>query len=113
LPYPDLFIWWVVCISWSIVFLTLVSFFLYADSKTRRGTKGVIRWMRDFVFVWVLIGLLALYVVSVNIGSAELFAQGNIVVELILVVYLVSNRMKTPEEPSITREDGKFGPTSE
>lgn len=102
LPYPNLFIWWVVCISWSIMFLMLVSVYLYVNSRPRRTTKGVFRRIRDFIFVWVLVGLLALYVVSVNIGSKELFAEGNIVVEVVLVFYLVLNRMGTRKKaPSL------------
>jgi heme/copper-type cytochrome/quinol oxidase subunit 2 len=97
MPYSDLFWWWVTCISWSIAFLVAVSIYLYRSSKTRRmesdrteGNKPKLGG--DFVFVWVLIGLLIMYVVSVNIGSASLFAAGNIVVESILLAYLLKNR---------------------
>jgi uncharacterized membrane protein len=107
LPYPDLFSWWVACISWSIMFLMLVSVYLYINSRPRRATKGIFRRIRDFIFVWVLVGLLALYVVSVNMGSAELFAEGNILVEVILVLYLVSNRMKTRKEAPSLETDRK------
>jgi hypothetical protein len=80
------------------MFLMVVSIYLYVDSRPKRMTKGIFRRIRDFIFVWLLIGLLVLYVVSVNMGSAELFAQGNIVVEVILVFYLAANRMKTHRE---------------
>jgi hypothetical protein len=46
-----------------------------------------VRWAKDFVFVWILIGLLVLYVVSIGEGSYLLFAAGNVVVEIILIVY--------------------------
>ena len=97
MPYPDLFWWWVTCISWSIAFLIAISIYLYRNSRTRRietdGSKMKRSRLRaDFVFVWVLIGLLIMYVVSVNIGSAILFAAGNIVVESFLLAYLVKNK---------------------
>jgi hypothetical protein len=97
MPYPDLFWWWVTCISWSIAFLVAVSIYLYRSSRTRRLESDRIERKRpklraDFIFVWVLIGLLIMYIVSVNIGSAALFAAGNIVVESILLAYLVRNR---------------------
>jgi len=50
---------------------------------------------RDFVFVWVLFGLLALYIVSINISSAILFAAGNIFTEIVLIVYTVKNRTRS------------------
>jgi hypothetical protein len=49
----------------------------------------------NFIFVWVLIGLLFFYIVSVKIGSAVIFAAGNIVVELILIAYLLKNKTTT------------------
>ena len=48
----------------------------------------------DFIFVWVLAGLLALYIFTINNSSATIFAVGNIVVELILVVYTVKHRVR-------------------
>jgi hypothetical protein len=48
-----------------------------------------LRWAKDFVFVWILIGLLVLYVVSIGEGSYLLFAAGNVVVEILLIVYTV------------------------
>ncbi len=92
------------------MFLMLVSVYLYMDSRPRRTTKGVFRRIRDFIFVWVLVGLLALYVVSVNMGSKELFAEGNIVVEVVLVFYLVSNRMKTRKAAPSLETDQKSVP---
>jgi Flp pilus assembly protein TadB len=98
----DPFIWWIITISWSIAFLIMVSIYLYADSRTRRKessqtTAGTAKLGKNFVFVWVLLGLLVFYIVSVNIGSSVIFAAGNIVVEAILIVYLVKNRRKESE----------------
>jgi uncharacterized membrane protein len=94
--YPELFDWWVVSISASIVFLTMVAIFLYVNSRGRRRkasleTRKTGKLRGNFIFVWVLIGLLVLYVVSINMGSYILFAFGNIVVELALIIYLARN----------------------
>lgn len=104
----DLFTWWVISISWSIVFLVLVSIYLYRNSKNRREksnqeTRNIVsKFVKDFVFVWVLISLLAFYVVSVNIGSSAIFAGGNIVVEIILIIYLIKTRKDSEQ---IQRQD--------
>nr|MDO8134910.1 hypothetical protein [Candidatus Njordarchaeum guaymaensis] len=103
MPYPELFIWWAISISWGITFLILVSIYLYANSRIRRKessrtTANTVRLGKDFVFVWVLLGLLVFYIVSVNIGSAVIFAAGNIIVEAILIVYLAKNRHEKPRK---------------
>jgi hypothetical protein len=50
------------------------------------------------VIVWVLLGLLGLYIVSIDRGSYILFASGNIVVEALLIAYTIKNRsLKTPK----------------
>ena len=92
----DPFVWWIITISWSIVFLILVSIYLYRNSKTKRRegmsiSKSNLGLIKDFVFVWVLISLLVFYIISVNVGSALIFALGNIVVEVTLIAYLVKN----------------------
>ncbi|HYA21647.1 MAG TPA: hypothetical protein VEG31_00490 [Thermoproteota archaeon] len=97
MPYPDLFAWWTATISWSIVFLSLVAVYLYIDSAKRRkqadqkgqGASGLIK---DFAFVWVLLGLLLLYVISIDRGSSVMFALGNVLVEVLLLIYLLRNR---------------------
>jgi choline-glycine betaine transporter len=101
----DLFTWWMASISFSIVFLTIVSIYLYAnrtcertDEKTNAKAKGV---LTNFVFVWVLIGLLIFYIVAVKLASAVVFAIGNIVVEVILIAYLYRNKTKISEETTI------------
>ncbi|WXG43833.1 MAG: hypothetical protein WED04_07330 [Promethearchaeati archaeon SRVP18_Atabeyarchaeia-1] len=96
--YPGLFEWWVISISSSIVFMTAVAIFLYSNTRSRRreaasatGKKASLGG--NFIFVWVLLGLLLLYVVSINLGSYLLFAFGNVVVELALIAYLAKNRL--------------------
>ena len=54
--------------------------------------------VKDFVFVWVLLGLLIFYIVSIQIGSVLIFAAGNILVEVLLIAYLLRNRTKKSEE---------------
>ncbi len=98
----DLFVWWAVIISAGTVFHTLVSIYIYANTRTRRekserAARNAIDLMKDFVFVWVLLGLLLFYIVSIQIGSDVVFAAGNIFVEAILIVYLIRNRMKETE----------------
>jgi amino acid transporter len=96
----DPFAWWIITISWSIAFLIVVGIYLYAESNIKRKKKGeakpsTVKLAKDFVFVWVLLGLLVFYIVSVNVGSPVFFAVGNIVVEAILIIYIVKNRQKS------------------
>ena len=98
----DPFIWWIITISWSIAFLILVGIYLYAGSRKRcnestRTNSSKLGFLTNFVFIWVLIGLLVFYIVSVNIGSSLIFAAGNIVVEVILIAYLMKNRREKSE----------------
>jgi len=99
----DLFAWWAATISGSIVILVVVSIYLYANSKTIRKEKGraAVRKPnvgRDFIFVWVLMGLLVFYIISVSIGSSLVFAAGNIIVEMLLIAYLVRNKQEKPQQ---------------
>ena len=96
----DLFTWWIISISWSIVFMIAVGIYLYADSSTKRKENNETEWniarlANDFVFVWVLLSLLAFYIVSVNLGSATFFAAGNILAEAILILYVMKNGITT------------------
>ncbi len=94
----DLFAWWAISISGGSIFLTLVSIYLYVESKTTRRKREkprskVVNLVEDFAFIWVLLGLLVFYIISVNVGSAAIFAVGNICVEILLVLYLIRHRM--------------------
>ena len=62
------------------------------EPLTKRATH--IR-LNDFVFVIVLAALLGLYIVSIDRASSLIFAAGNIIVEVILVVYTVKNQSGT------------------
>jgi len=97
---PELFLKWAVSISGGSVFLVLVSIYLYTNSKSKRSkTRQMIRRAlslpRDFVFVWVLLGLLFFYIITIEIGSASIFAVGNVTVETLLILYLLRNRTKS------------------
>ncbi len=106
----DPFNWWAVSISGGIVFLILVSIYLYVSSSSKRKESEIevsmgFRFWKDFAFVWLLIGLLFFYIMSVNIGSALVFALGNIIVESLLLVYLARNRQerqKRKQQPRST-----------
>lgn len=93
-PHSLLLLWWTISISWSALFLVVVSLYLYWDRRKRhpQGAQVPSRFSSDFVFVWVLVGLLALYIVSIYHSSSPVFVAGNIVVELVLIVYAVRNR---------------------
>jgi len=99
ISYPELFPWWAIVISSGIGFTTLVSIYLYMSQRKQREenqTKtGIGSVAKDFIFVWVLLTLLILYIVSIGNSSETLFAAGNIVVELVLVTYLLKNRSKS------------------
>jgi uncharacterized membrane protein len=93
----DLFTWWIISISWSIVFLIVVGIYLYVDSSKKRKEnnrikRNVARLAKDFVFIWILISLLVFYIISVNVGSSTLFAIGNIIVEAILILHILKKR---------------------
>jgi len=101
MPSIDLFAWWALSISFSTIFLTLISIYLFINSRSRRkeGTQkkaSVFRTGKNFVFVFALLGLLVFYIFSIQLGSGILsefvFTVGNIIVEVLLVLYLLRNR---------------------
>ena len=94
MDYSNLFGWWISSITFNIIFVILASVYLYGRRKhtpSPQNGSRIARWARDFVFVWILLALLLLYVVSIGEGSYLLFAVGNIVVELVLVAYVVQS----------------------
>lgn len=98
----DLFPWWAIIITGGSIFLAIVSIYLYAGSRKKmeiggRRVKKRVSLLKSFVFVWVLLGLLVFYIISIRIGSAIVFAVGNIFVEILLVVYLLKNKTRRSE----------------
>jgi hypothetical protein len=95
--YSGLLGWWTISIIWCAVFLIAVSLYLYWDRR-KRFTEGthVLKRSRihDFIFVWILVALLALYIVSIYRSSSIVFAAGNILVEAILVLYIIARGPK-------------------
>jgi len=99
----DLFAWWASSISFSTIFLTAVSIYLYFDSRSRcreadktSTIRHSLRPLESFAFVWVLLGLLVFYISTIQLGATTLtevvFAIGNVVVEILLILYLIKNR---------------------
>ena len=103
IPYPELFDWWTATINAGSIFLILVSIYLYIDSNKRREKNNkektsFLKFAYRFVFVWILLGLLPLYIVSIRMGSSLLFAGGNIIVEVILVIYCFKNKSDATQD---------------
>jgi hypothetical protein len=74
-------------------------------SKRKQSAEGGAGWFRlggNFVFIYVLLGLLVFYILSVQLGagslSEEVFAVGNIIVEALLVFYLIRNGRRGSEK---------------
>jgi hypothetical protein len=96
MPYGNLFGWWIACITFNILFVAAASIYLYMRKRpqglgVRRGLWMVARVIKDFAFVWVLLGLLLFYVYSVGEGSSLIFAVGNVVVQILLIIYIIGN----------------------
>lgn len=92
----DLFSWWAISISGGSIFLAVVGVYLYIKQyrKVRENggfIKNIFKLLKDFIFIWVLFGLLVFYIISVRIGSATIFAIGNVIVEVFLFIYLLKN----------------------
>jgi len=91
----NLFTWWIISISWSIVFMIVTGIYLYVNSRAERKEdaqkQSLLKVVKDFRFSWILVGLLIFYIITIYLASAPLFAVGNIVVEVILILYIVSN----------------------
>ncbi len=89
--YSALFGWYSLVITWSIVFIVLVSVYLYRQS--RKAVKDAQKLpIRNFAVVGVLLGLLCLYIVAIKMSSYLLFALGNVVVEVYLLYYITRNK---------------------
>jgi hypothetical protein len=102
---PDIFGYWELSISFSIIFITLISIYLYVSSKPKRTATlhkatNVFGMGKNFVFVLVLISLLLFYIFSIQLARESssgilpevVFAIGNIVAEAFLIIYLLMNR---------------------
>src|SRR5271157_3981732 len=97
ISYSDLFVWYVIVITWSIAFIIAASLYLYFQSRKYRKGEWKVH-IRNFAVVWVLIALLCLYVVAINMSSYVLFAIGNVVVEIYLFYYITKNKASRQED---------------
>jgi amino acid transporter len=90
--YSSLFTWWEASIMWCTAFLVAASIYLYADSRRKKRaekpprTRSVIK---NFAFVWVLLALLGLYIITITSTSQPIFIAGNLVVEVLLLFYII------------------------
>lgn len=102
---PDIFGYWELSISFSIIFITLVSIYLYVSSEPKRTATvhkatNALQMGKNFVFVLVLISLLLFYIFSIQLARESssgilpevVFAAGNIAAEAFLIIYLLMNR---------------------
>jgi len=91
--------WWLLpaCIFFLLALLAASQrqFEQYHGIRIRAETLSV---SKNFIFVWVLLGLLVFYIFSVKLGTGRfsefVFALGNVAVEILLIVYLFRNRDK-------------------
>ena len=91
----NLFTWWIISISWSIAFMIVTGIYLYVNSRAERKKdaqkQSLLKVVKDFRFSWILVCLLIFYIITIYLASATLFAVGNIVVEVVLILYIVRN----------------------
>jgi predicted permease len=84
-----------------------IGIYLYTSSRAERKEDtqkwSLIKLLKDFTFTWILLGLLIFYIISIKIGSSAIFAIGNIVVELILILYGIKSRGRAPSQKETTR----------
>jgi Flp pilus assembly protein TadB len=92
--YSSLLTWWMISISWCALFLIAVSTYLYLKTREPSGSSGILGKAKDFIFVWILACLLILYILTINNSSSIIFIAGNVIVEIVLVVYTMRNRGK-------------------
>lgn len=73
-----------------------IGIYLYTSSRAERKEDtqkwSLVKLLKDFTFTWILLGLLVFYIISIKIGSSIIFAIGNIVVEVILILYVIRSR---------------------
>ena len=103
--YSNLFSWWIGSITFNILFVIFASIYLYRRRKQPKIPLTIgraKRWVKDFYFVWILLSLLILYIVSISEGSQGyyLFAGGNVVVEIALIMYVIGEGRASQESIS-------------
>jgi hypothetical protein len=85
-----------------------IGIYLYTSSRAQRkeGTQkwSLVKLFKDFTFTWILLGLLIFYIISIKISSLTIFAIGNIMVEVILILYGIRSRGRAPRQKETTRQ---------
>ena len=75
--------------------MIVTGIYLYVNSRAERKEdaqkQSLVKVVKDFRFSWILVSLLIFYIITIYLASATLFAVGNIVVEVILILYVVRN----------------------
>ena len=92
-------LWWLLpgCIFFLLAVIAAIEW-QHQESQGIQLKAKALSVSKNFVFVWILLGLLVFYIFSVKLGTGRfselVFALGNIAVEVLLVFYLLRNRDK-------------------
>ena len=92
--------WWLLpgCAFFLLAVVAAIEW-QHVDSHRIQLKAKAIGVSKNFIFVWILLGLLVFYIFSVKLGTGKfsevIFALGNIAVEVLLIFYLFRNRDKT------------------
>jgi energy-converting hydrogenase Eha subunit G len=85
-----------------------IGIYLYTSSRAQRREDtqkwSLVKLLKDFTFTWILLGLLIFYIVSIKMSAFTIFAIGNIVVEVILILYGIKSRGRAPSQKETTRQ---------
>jgi len=100
--YSSLFLWWEASIVWCTLFIVIVSLYLYANAKHKRHEKHInpATTVANFTFVWTIIALLGLYILTATQTSQTIFVLGNIIVEAFLLLYTVKLWRRGQQQPT-------------
>ena len=92
-------LWWLLpgCIFFILAVAVAIEW-QHQESQRIQLKARALSVSKNFIFVWILLGLLVFYIFSVKLGTGRfsefVFALGNIAVEVLLVFYLLRNRDK-------------------
>lgn len=66
--------------------------YVYADSARKKRSEKFAKpknILKNFTFVWILLALLGLYIVTITSASQTIFTAGNLIVEVVLLLYIL------------------------
>jgi hypothetical protein len=85
-----------------------IGIYLYVGSRDQRKKDAqkwsLVKLLKDFTFTWILLGLLIFYIISIKISGFTIFAIGNVVVEVILILYGIRSRVRASRQKETTRQ---------